>query len=323
MPTRIWLVSDTRVTQGAEHSDDLIKSVTINQFVTGVAAGGVGTAAYILRQLKMWARPDTTISEVRSHLEEVLPGLIKSCVNETGFMQETKMIVGGYDPSRKKRIPSGRLGEFMSAEVKIAGEGRVVEQSIDPKIVSALTSAIQKHDGLPGHMPIEIDYPHSELLRIETQPREPYFTLKRVPVFRFVAFHPGWETFSILVPPERLARFGVAPPDVILQSIYDVSASLMTVVNEQASTHGMASVGGNIIPLLLDPDRGAVFATGDIAHVQPDGSIETSSFTVEGEKYRYRLRNGSTGYYRLLEQIDLPGDAEISLSRGGGVGASE
>ena len=75
--------------------------------------------------------------------------------------------------------------------------------------------------------------------------------------------------------------------------------------------------------MLLDPDMGAVFATGDIAHVQPDGSMKTSSFTVEGEKYRYRLQDGSTGYYRLLEQIDLPGDAEISLSPGGRDGACE
>ncbi|HHD81539.1 MAG TPA: hypothetical protein ENK99_08175, partial [Campylobacterales bacterium] len=144
MATKTFLVSDTRLTRQMDdgsfkYEDTINKSFYLNKRMSGIAAGHVQLAAFVIKKLREKISKDSFMKDLRRTIIENGNDIIKDFVNTTMMTnQSIAMIFAGFDDGNIKKIGAAMLGEIMSAELVARGNGSRMNQSIHPKIKNAL-----------------------------------------------------------------------------------------------------------------------------------------------------------------------------------------
>lgn len=310
---RIWLVCDTRTTYAdGSHEDDLLKIATLNKRISIVAAGGAGSAAYILRRIRAKTNEDTTITELKALIRDRITDYMRDYVNETGRYDSNAFIIAGFDPTLPKKVAAGRAGDIMSLGPRLAGEGVRTEQSIDPELLKALTAALSKGREVSNSYSLELGYPHSELLSLTVSPKTLSFDFQKVRLFDSVLFHTAQDRIDISLPDKVIydLEFRNRSGASWEQQMTDETLHLYAFVQDAIQTNNLETVGGVICPWMVSPD-GTIFAAGEFGEVRPDGSTVMTKLGVDGDKFTYRLPTGDEGIFRLVEGVRTPSGMEL------------
>lgn len=317
---KLYLVSDTRLTYtrsdgSKEYKDNLIKSVTLNKRISVVAAGDANLASFVIKKTKGQIRANSSASYVNYIIENCFDDFVKEYVNRTGRVNICiGLIFAGFNLNRPKIIDSSLLGGAMSA-LAMTQEGKMINQSVDPEIISALHEAATRQRGLAPHTRIKVDgLMQSEMITAEVHISQDGYNIStnKIDTYEYAVYHPSIATEKITIPIKLLSELdfrelptGKTGEDVI----YDDAAILGTFMNQTAAERKFDSVGGNIFTTMVTPE-GTVFPTGEMVKFL-NGAPSISSLFVKDDILCYRLPNGETGQYQNLENSKFEEALEI------------
>lgn len=303
---KLYLVSDTRVTTikvdgKNEYSDNFLKFMPINKNVSAVSAGNVLPAAYIITELRSKMNPQTTITEFKDILQKNLGNLLNNYVKRQDRDGLVAFIFAGFNPDKKKKIETSRLGNTMSAPLVQRGDGSMMNQSIDRAITNALVKAMNEKGYLPQGTEIEVDVPDSEMFSLEIDIKKGKYNYKQVECYDYAIFHPGYwiETIELPIELRSSLEFRTRNQSSDEGFLYEDASILMNFVAKSSKNRGFASVGGQVITFLQTP-HGAIFPTGDIATIRNGQIVPVGGIYSKEGKICYKLEDGTTGAYTTL-----------------------
>lgn len=317
MATKTFLVSDTRLTRqmsdgGLKYEDTINKSFYLNKRMSGIAAGHVQLAAFVIKRLREKISEDSFMRDLSRVIIKNGNDIIKDFVNTTLMTnQATAMIFAGFDSENKKKIGSAILGEIMSAELVARGSGSRMNQSVHHKIKDALAEALIKNGTLDKNSFIEADLPSSRMFSLKMGTRQytdgNFYQLEEVECYRYVSFYPSQEFKSVIVPNTLLSSIEFPETETVSKKddgfIYSDAARLMSFVRNVSIENDFKNVGGNIFSMMVTPE-GSIFPTGDIAVKKKDGSIEMlGAIDSIDNVLCYRLPDGSKGQFKTIEGV--------------------
>ena len=310
---KMFLVSDTRATtrysdgRPDKYDDDLIKAFVLNHQIDALEAGDAAPASFILNDLKSKIKESSSFDELESIIDTDLKTIISEYVNSTGRYGNVALIIAGFNPTKKQTIESSILGNNMSNPLKARGEGTHMHQSIDQDIIDGLVNAMSKNNGqLTKGMYVEIDYPQTRMITLEIDVRNCTFVKNEVPLYSYVAFHPNQKSVTVVVPPLLLSELEFGERNAVnLESVmYKDAETLMSFVNKESIKYKFATVGGHILAAIVS-QNGLLFPTGHIGTIIDGKIVMLGSMTVRNsEKITYKLKDGKTGEYHFVEQLD-------------------
>lgn len=317
MATKTFLVSDTRLTRqmsdgSFRYEDTINKSFYLNKRISGIAAGHVQLAAFVIKKLRERVSEDSFMVDLNNLIVESGDDIIKDFVNTTMMTNQfVAMIFAGFDRGNKKKIGSAMLGEIMSAELVARGNGSRMNQSVHPKIKDALAESLIKNGTLDKDSFIRADLPNSRMLSLKIGTRQyadgSFYQLEEVECYKYTSFYPNQEFKSVIVPNTLLSSIEFPETETIPGGddgfIYSDSAKLMSFVRNIAIENDFKNVGGHIFSLMVTPE-GSIFPTGDIAVKRKDGGIEMLGgiYSIDNTLC-YKLPNGSEGQFKTIEGV--------------------
>ncbi len=317
MATKTFLVSDTRLTRQMDdgsfkYEDTINKSFYLNKRMSGIAAGHVQLAAFVIKKLREKISKDSFMKDLRRTIIENGNDIIKDFVNTTMMTnQSIAMIFAGFDDGNIKKIGAAMLGEIMSAELVARGNGSRMNQSIHPKIKNALAENLIGNGHLDKDSHIEVGLPNSKMfsLKIGTQQYSNgnFYQIEEVECYKYVSFYPNQKFKSVIVPNTLLSNIEFPETGTTSKKehgfIYSDAAKLMSFVRNVTIENNFENVGGNIFSLMVTPE-GSVFPTGDIAVKKEDETIEIiGAINSVDNTLCYKLPDGSKGQFKTIEGV--------------------
>jgi len=280
----------------------LIKDFIFNNKISAVAAGKALPASFILNRLKLRINENSSISEFKEIIKTNIRSIISEYVNETGFdTGKVMFIIGGFDDEKGKYIEVSSLGNAMSSMVVAQGEGVNVNQSIDSRLLIAMSKIGGKKKG--DHI-IVGDVQKSEMFTINLNIRTAEWKMEEVDCYNYVVFNPDKELKTVEVPGELLSalEFRERSKQSIEDQLYDESELLINFVKRSIKKHGFWEVGGHIFVSIQTPKTNA-FPTGDFGMIKDGKVVKAGSFYVEEGKIMYELEDGIVGEYRQISTV--------------------
>lgn len=316
MATKTFLISDTRLTRqmsdgSFKYEDTINKSFSLNKRMSGIAAGHVQLAAFVLKKIREKISDDSFMIDLEKTIKENANNIIKDFVNTTmRTNQSTAMIFAGFESNNKKKIGAAILGKIMGGELIARGNGSRMNQAIHPKIKDALAGSLIKNGTLGKDSFIEADLPNSKMFSLKIGTHQyadgNFFELKEVECYNYASFYPDQEFKSVVLPNNLLSSIEFPESETISPKedgfVYDDSIKLINFVRSVIKENNFVNVGGNIFPLIVLPE-GSVFPTGDIA-VMEDGKpkIIGGIHSIDNVLC-YALPDGTKGQFQTIEGL--------------------
>ncbi len=317
MATKTFLVSDTRLTRqrsdgSFKYEDTINKSFYLNKKTSGIAAGHVQLAAFVIKKLRDKFPESSFMKDLKKVIDESANEIIKEFVNTTMMTnQSTAMIFAGFDQGKKKKIGAAILGQVMSAELVARGNGSYMKQGVPNQIKTALTESLMKNGTLGADSFIEADLPNSRMFSLKIGTRQyndgNFYQLEEVECYKYVAFYPDQEFKKVTVPNTLLSSIEFPETGTVSYKddgfIYSDATKLMSFVRRVARENDFKNVGGNIFSMMVTPE-GSIFPTGDIAVKKEDGTTEIiGAIDSIDNVLCYKLPDGSKGQFQTIEGV--------------------
>lgn len=301
---RFYLVSDTRVTSERNDGkvvlkDNLIKDFVFNNKISAVTAGKALPASFILNRLRLRINKNSGISELKEVINTNLRSIISDFVNETGFdTGKVVFIIGGFDDEKGKYIEVSSLGNAMSSMVIAQGEVVNVNQSIDSRLLIAMSGIGGKKKG--DHIFVK-DIKKSEMFTVKLNIQTAEWKMEEVDCYNYVVFNPDKELKTVEMPEELMSilDFRERSGQRLEDQLYDEAELLINFVKTSITKHDFLEVGGHIFVSLQTPETN-MFPTGDFAKVRDGNTVNAGSLSVEDGKIVYELEDGAVGKYRQI-----------------------
>jgi len=304
---RLYLVSDTRLTESqlpdgsGIYSDDFLKFFPFNERIGVVAAGSAFGASYILNKLAKKVSKLTSIDELTQLINENLVKHISDFVNETGKYGEVAFIIGGFNPHQlTKSIDVAKLGEAMSGQLVAAGDGSMMNQSIDSRLIDVMPRLPGKGKG--DRIEIE-NVQESKMYSVVINIQTAQFKIKEIDTYEYVIFHPEQGTKTVSLPREVLSALEFRARSKDWQNdLYEESETLVNFFRKIVREEGLATVGGHIFPVLQRPETN-MYPTGNFGRKDKNGVIidEGGIFASNGQ-VTYEYKDGKKGVFRSLTE---------------------
>lgn len=304
---RLYLVSDTRLTEGQlpdgtkVYSDDFIKFFPFNERIGVVAAGSALGASYILNKLVKQVSKLTSIDELMQLINDNLAKHISDFVNETGKYGEIAFTIGGFNPHKlTKSIDVVKLGEAMSGQLVAAGEGSMMNQSIDSRLIAAMPRLSGKGKG--DRIEIE-NVQESKMYSVVINIQTAEFKIKEIDTYDYVTFHPEQGTKNVSLPREILSALEFRERSKDWESnLYQESETLINFFRKIVREEGFSTVGGHIFPVLQIPETN-MYPTGNLGRNDKNGMLvnEGGIFASNGQA-TYEYKDGKKGVFRSLTE---------------------
>lgn len=304
---RLYLVSDTRLTEGQHpdgssvFTDDFLKFFPFNERIGVVAAGSALGASYILNKLANHVSKLTSIDELMQLIDENLAKHISDFVNETGKYGEIAFIIGGFNPHKlTKSIDVVKLGEAISGQLVAAGDGSMMNQSIDSRLISIMPQLPGKGKGDR----IEIaNVQESKMYTVVINIQTAQFRVKEIDTYDYATFHPEQGTKNVSLPREILSSLEFRKRSKDWQNdLYEESETLMNFFRKIVREEGFDTVGGHIFPVLQIPEAG-IYPTGNIGRNDVNGMlIDEGGIFVSNGQVTYVYKDGKKGVFRSLTE---------------------
>jgi hypothetical protein len=327
MATKTFLISDTRLTRqmsdgSFKYEDTINKSFSLNKRMSGIAAGHVQLAAFVLKKLREKISEDSFMMDLERTINENANDIIKEFVNTTMMTNQfTAIIFAGFDYGRGKKIGAAMLGNVMSAELASRGNGSRMNQAVHTKIKDALAESLIKRGTLGKDSFIDVDLPKSRMLSLKIGTRQyadgNFYELKEVECYNYISFYPDKEFKSVVLPNTLLTSIEFPESETVSPEedafVYSDSIKLINFVRKVVRENNFVNVGGNIFPLIVLPE-GSIFPTGDIA-VMEDGKpkIIGGIHSVDNVLC-YTLPDGTKGQFQTIEGLDKnPSAAQLQI----------
>lgn len=304
---RLYLVSDTRLTEGTLpdgsyiYSDDFLKFFPFNKRVGVVAAGSALGASYILNKLTKQVSKSTSVDELMGIIEKNLGKYISDFVNETGRYGDIAFIIGGFNVGKNSQsIDVAKLGEALSGQLVAAGEGSMMHQSIDGRLVAVMPQLPGKGKG--DRINIE-NVKESKLFSIVINLQTARFVTEEIDTYDYVTFHPHQGIKNVSLPKKLLSALEFRERGKDWQAnLYEESEMLMNFFRRIVQENGFDTVGGHIFPVLQIPEIN-MYPTGNIGRNDKTGKLVTEGgiFASNGQ-VMYEYQDGKKGVFRSLTE---------------------
>jgi hypothetical protein len=316
---KLYLISDTRETinQGGEderYLDDLSKYYYFNKQCSCIAAGNTTAASYLLTRLSTHIMPEDGIDKLEFILKSEGEHIISDYVNFTKHHGgQIALIIAGFNPGKiGKSFSAASIGNAMSGALVEAGDGSMMEQSIDPRITEAIMNkAISGR--FQGSDMVEVKTYNSRMISVKIDIKSNNFTIKDVECYQSVTFYPNRDgNIQIKLPDSIISYLEFRRRDNPFADdvLYEDCQKLMSFVNDQVTTKILPTVGGHYFPI-IQTVLGTVFPTGNLGTIRNGILVYLGSVYVSSEgKLSYTYSNGKEGVFRQLKNIqDITGDS--------------
>lgn len=311
---RIYLVSDSRVTEGSSYSDNCAKWNNLNRRLCVLGAGHLEFAAFLIRGLRKEINKNDTFHELELLLKNSLFKLAQEYYSESGSYQNSAaLIFGGYDPTLKKKTTAARFGEIISNPLVNKGDGTTIEQVVDTKYFKAIKDQFDSNPQsmLRGDTVLEIDTPRPRCVAVKIH--MPSINENRIDIsweeselWESISFHPNWNTERVQLPIEIVANldFGEAKGDeTIEEQAFKAHEQIINSIEKILSTRDYKSVGGNLVPILITQEGEMTIATGSLAKKRNPNQI-IGGLQVINNKLNYFDTQGKLHPYENIIEID-------------------
>jgi len=312
---KIYLVSDSRLTEGDKYSDNFAKWCNLNARLGALGAGHLQMASYLIREIRKNIKETDTFHELENVLKNDLHRLATCFYSITGsYKQSAAFIFGGYDTTLKMKTTSDRLGEVLSNPVIRKGEAVQVNQYMDTRFMDEMRKMFA--NGMPSierGTVIEIDTPRSRCVAIYIYADSSGVKIswEEPDMWESISFHPNWEIDRVKLSADVISdiEFGeVQDQDDGEAPIYREYELIINTLNNMIKERKYSTVGGNIVPLRIGDDGTMGFATGTLGRRSSGTNIVGGLQVVDGYLHYYD-ENGKLHPYEHL--IDLP-EGDIS-----------
>lgn len=326
---KLYLISDTRATitdyngEMIEHSDDLIKSMTLSNYAGVVAAGSANASSYILLRLKEKIPIDADIDHVMQIININLKNIISEYVNKTGRdSSNVAFIIGGFNPSKKKVFEASRLGKIIS-QPALPFKGKQINQRVDMNIIKPLAEKLFAGEQVNEGFTFEADLESSRMYSASIDLRSASSVTKEIECFNMVSFEPSKEFEKIEIPDETIAKleFPLVGEEIGLGSktieelLYAESQFILSYVQRHIESRKFEKVGGFLFTTCifpLFPSKYISFPTGTQAYIDAK-TMEirfVGNLEIINGKFTYKDSEGSRKEFKLLEEYVFLGDGQ-------------
>jgi hypothetical protein len=320
----IYLVSDSRVTEGGDYKDNMSKWNNLNSRLGVVGAHDLQLASYLIREIRKEVGEDDDFGALEKTLKDKLYQIAYKFYEKTGsYKQRAYLIFGGFDDSKQLRISSSDFGIRMAeASKNHRTEGREFNQMTDTRIFEAMSKISNENiskggDGSvdPGTI-LEIDAPRPRCVGVRVSFNGQLTEIKweSAELYQSISYHPGWDLDRVKLPEDIMASLEYPVNngqlanelDIIFNEYTNIINATRTILDQR----GYSQVGGNIIPLRIGDDKTLGIATGSMAKKSNPNKIIGGLKVVNGALHYYD-EEGELHKYENL--IDLP-EGDISTT---------
>ncbi len=321
LPRRIYLVSDTRVTAAdGSTEDDFAKWVDINPRLATVVAGNAHLASWMLRKII----PDVRINkkgwewhfgQFENYLKDYLYAYALDYFEAYPALDRSAcFIFAGFDPTKKLRIEAMHLGEAMGSPVQAAGEGVMVDQTVDMTVMNAfmpmLQAATENGEPVGANAYFDVDLPRPVVIAVtvgyDEENNRPQIKFEYAECLDGIAFNPNYEVERAKLPSLLVGNLEYRNKSDDWESeLYTDYGLINTYVHRMLREKSWPSVGGEILPIYVT-EQMCGFATGEYVRKTEDGKLVKGGVIEQGGKMHYRDKDDKLKPYKYIyEYLDL------------------
>lgn len=315
LPRKVYLVSDSRVTSSdGTYKDDFSKWLDLNPRLSVVVANSAHQASWLLRKIIKDIRPKTgwdwDFTDLESYLKKVLEKYALEYYAETGYLDHSvSMVFGGFEKKQKLIIDAGRMGDAMAAPVMAAGDGVMVDQTIDRVITDAfsdvLHTAAKRGEQVQNGTKFEVDLPRPRAIAVTIRATNSgaEVVYEDADCYGGIVFNPGFRIERVELPPDLIGQLEHRDKSAENgeDSIYEDFGILTTYVDRLLAEKGWPTVGGNVIPILITENEQGI-ATG--MYIRRSNGRKGGITEVEGKPHYYDEDGNKHPYRFVYEYLD-------------------
>lgn len=291
---RIYLAADSRLSYFSpgnhDHdkpnstTDDILKIDDINNDTIVAVAGSIHLAKYLITRLKRQNFINKGINIIKKEIIKWVANNVNEYLN-TNFYALVCLLFGGIDRTKNKIINGKKLLNLVKEFQK--------ERSASIGMNDILFRGISAKPNQPNPFP-ELPTPDSTIFAVLSDAKNRILNLEETEWGEYLAYGPkGFRKEQL--PITTFGRFefekgcGVKGSDQTL---------LTALITQTAEEHNFATVGGSVIPMLVD-SQGVGVITGKVHRLDP----RTNEVKIISDT---KLINGKICYFSSITKEYLP-----------------
>ena len=295
LSNRIYLTADTRLSRFSSNNfdrnnpdkvqDDIIKVISLNNDTLVAVAGSIHLARYLVKKLKEENFIKEGINKIRIEIANWVAGQVDNYLSEGNTYASACLLFGGIDRKKNKVVDGNKIIELVK-ELK-------AEKNITLGMNDTLFKGISARPNQANPYP-ELPTPDSKIFAVLTDAKNNSLEIEDCDWGEYVAYGPkGFK--KEFIPKSIFGRLefengsGIAGSDQPL---------LTAITHEIAEKHQFTTIGGSIIPMLVDINGVGVIC-GKVHRLDP----RTNTHIIVSDT---KLVGGNINYYSSDKKTYLP-----------------
>ncbi len=315
LSNRIYLAADTRLSyfssdnnnpdKPSSINDDILKIEVLNNDTIVAVAGSTHLAKYLIKNLRKEDFIKKGINVIKENIVKWVAEQVNIYLNTNSYASVC-LLFGGIDRSKKKVISAKKLFDLVSSFH--------AERNVSIGMNDTLFKGISAKPHQPNPYP-ELPTPDSNVFAVLSDVKKGVLKLEETEWGDYLAYGPkGFRKESL--PTTTFGRFEFEEGSGVKGSDQTIITAL---INRTAETHKFATVGGSIIPMLVD-SQGIGVITGKVHRLDPRTGEELiiSNTKLENGKI-YFFSQPTNSYLPIIpvtQYVTTSGKSFMAISNG-------
>ncbi len=294
LSNRIYLAADTRLSYFTSNnldnnkpdsvSDDILKIEVLNNDTIVAVAGSTYLAKYLIQNLRKEEFINKGINVIKENIVKWVANQVDIYLNTNSYASVC-LLFGGIDRSKNKVISGKKITDLVRSFQ--------AERNVSIGMNDTLFKGISAKPHQPNPYP-ELPTPDSNVFAVLSDAKRGALTLEETEWGEYLAYGPkGFRKESL--PTTTFGRFEFEEGSGVKGNDQTIITAL---IHRTAETHKFATVGGSIIPMLVD-SQGVGVITGKVHRFDPRTGEE---LLISNTK----LENGKIYYFSQTTNSYLP-----------------